>query len=60
MGNTLDELLKFCLKEEFAKNQNLPTAKEITEKNAIYYTSAKKIAEMREPLVNQRYVSFIN
>lgn len=61
LGNTLDELLVFCLSDNMVgEDKDLPNVNEITKDNTIYYSSAKKIAEMREVLENQRYVSFIN
>ena len=52
IGETLDELLKACLFN--------PDGIIITKETAKYYTSAKKLDEMRTILRKQRYVSFIN
>lgn len=65
LGGTLNQLLAFCISCEIQElegelkalqdESNPKTFDETT-----YPTSAKKIAEMKEVLDNQRYVSFIN
>ena len=69
LGDTLDELLAFCIGCEVVelndKLKNLQSddnsEKYTFARNDIKYpNSAKKIAEMREVLEKQRYVSFIN
>ncbi len=52
IGETLDLLFKACLLDE--------DSIVLTKETAKYYTSAKKLEEMRKVLRKQRYVSFIN
>lgn len=69
LGDTLDELLAFCIGCEVValddKLINLESNEnsekyEFSPTNTKYPNSAMKIAEMREVLEKQRYVSFIN
>ena len=67
LDNTLDELLALCIGcklvelDEKLENYKDDNGKyKFTFEDSKYPTSAKKIAEMREVLENQRYVSFIN
>ena len=52
IGETLDALFEACLYD--------PNSVILTKGTAKYYTSAKKLEEMRTILRKQRYVSFIN
>ncbi len=60
LDDTLDELLAFCIGCEMKELDKKLESDQFPLENSKYPTSAKKIAEMREVLENQRYVSFIN
>ena len=60
LGDTLDNLLAYCLGIESIDNISNLTNIDLTEFDAPYPDSAKKLIQMKDVLEKLSYVSFIN